>query len=67
MNLYWNVVRHLTCLKQTHQVASRLNPYVTITDDYTIVPNPELADKIEAVKKLLYGEVDNRHDIEDTE
>ena len=32
---------------------SRLNPYVTITDDYTIVPNPELADKIEAVKKLL--------------
>lgn len=46
---------------------SRLNPYVTITDDYTIVPNPDLADKIEAVKKLLYGEVDNRHDIEDTE
>ena len=46
---------------------SRLNPYVTITDDYTIVPNPELVDKIDAVKKLLYGDVDNRHEIVDTE
>ena len=33
---------------------SRLNPYVTITDDYTIVENPDLKDKLDEVRKLLY-------------
>lgn len=34
---------------------SRLNPYVRISDDYTILENPELSETIDDVRRLLYG------------
>ena len=34
---------------------NRINPYVTLSEDFTVIPNPELKDKIDEIASLLYS------------